>query len=146
MVDISVIFNGVNRSVDVAIDYCRKRGLEVELCSHLSESQGDYICIVDEVTFYERYFFHHQWVCLNHKNKDCDHFVIKKCTVLAEDEFYCADATYSNKFFRKNTTCTVPFIEDQIFFFCTLFRLPAINSNLPGDNALVVYRDFFKKD
>ncbi len=150
-VDVSIIMrvddnNKTNKSIIDCIDYCSKRGITTELLADEKHSKGKYICIIDNRTYYQDYYLHLQYVALEFKNKKNNRFQFNKCTCYdsINKEFYCGNYSLTNKFYRKLKGDIEPsYVEDKIFMGCTLNELSYTHCQIPPDNILKYYHDYF---
>ena len=150
--DLSIIYNKkdsiINTSVIKAIEYCKTRGFTTEMIDYEKNATGNYMCYIDENTYYHEYYFHIQIVALDYKNKKCDSYQFTNMVVLELNPavFYMGDFSEEIRFFRRNSRRGKIYIEDKIIPGCTLNKLREIKINLPVDNTLIEYHDYFIKN
>lgn len=142
--DISLI-KAQNPSIDVAIDYCKKRNISIEIIDDIEKAKGDYICVTNEFTYYQPYYLHYQWVALEIKNKSKNRFTATKVVCYDEKtkEFYVGKFK-NNVFYRRKSGNKGPdFVESKIFMVASKEEYGEIQEILPNDSELVKYHNFF---
>lgn len=148
-IDISVIISAPNKSVDVAVEYCRKRNLIIEVLDDQMLAKGKYVFVADTFVFYEDYALHYMWVCLDIKDRECDRFRATQCTVYepVEEEFYNGYAHNGLNFYRRahEKNKSKYYIESKVFLFATLFKVQESERLLPSDSVLVKYHKYFSE-
>ena len=146
--DISVICNFESESILEAVRYCETRGITCEVVESIVEATGKYVSIPNELTYYHEYYLHIQFVALEYRNPKCNIFQYNKVVVYSPDikEFYMGNISRENRFFRNNYVNPIRFIEPNIILGCTLREYEGLKCNVPDDNILIDYNNYFLKN
>lgn len=147
--DVSVVINESNPSIDKCIKYCLDRNVFCEKVSHAEEGSGKYICIPDPMTYYHEYYIHLCWLGLNHQNIIANKYEIPSIVVYDQknEEFYMGK--HQNVFYRRQKGFRGPSFtlkkgSDQVIMGCTLKLLEELPQYVPDDdNLLNYYHNYF---
>lgn len=142
--DISIITN-INKSLIPAVQYALDRGLTLEIAHTIKEAKGKYIAIIESDTYYEDYYLHLCYICLEHANKPANKLVLQTYAVYdSEAKMFYTGEDNKCRFWKKEHTGkdSVKYLSTP-FVGCTLKPLMEIKQGLPSDNKLIEYGIYF---
>ena len=142
--DITVVCQSVSKSIEKCIEYCKDRGLKLEIVSDRTKAKGKYIVIMKEEVYYNDYYIHLCYLRLY--LYDVDIICFNSITVYdkKQDQFYKGLYLSKNVFYKRNYNIKKGrYIEYDIELGCTTELVEKTNENLTNDEVLQIYHGYF---